>query len=114
MLNLLATKWKTIREVAKENKKTKKEKNSLSRNILYHTDCREVVKTADEGWTCRTYPRKKKKKQERKKKKYKERRKASNAEMLRTYATGLLAACLKNGGQLVEDVLTSGLSAKLM
>ncbi|XP_051137057.1 DDB1- and CUL4-associated factor homolog 1 [Andrographis paniculata] len=41
-------------------------------------------------------------------------RKASDTEMLRTYATGLLAACLENGGQLVEDVLTSGLSSKLM
>ncbi|CAA0831916.1 DDB1- and CUL4-associated factor homolog 1 [Striga hermonthica] len=42
------------------------------------------------------------------------RRKASDSEMLRTYATGLLAVCLACGGQLVEDVLTSGLSAKLM
>ncbi|KAI3453945.1 hypothetical protein Pfo_010608 [Paulownia fortunei] len=40
------------------------------------------------------------------------RRKTS--EMLRTYSTGLLAVCLACGGQLVEDVLTSGLSAKLM
>ncbi|XP_010246916.1 PREDICTED: DDB1- and CUL4-associated factor homolog 1 [Nelumbo nucifera] len=35
-------------------------------------------------------------------------------EMLRTYATGLLALSLAGGGQVVEDVLTSGLSAKLM
>ncbi|GER39787.1 DDB1- and CUL4-associated factor homolog 1 [Striga asiatica] len=41
-------------------------------------------------------------------------RKASDSEMLRSYATGLLAVCLACGGQLVEDVLTSGLSAKLM
>ncbi|PIN09480.1 hypothetical protein CDL12_17941 [Handroanthus impetiginosus] len=41
-------------------------------------------------------------------------RKASDPEMLRTYSTGLLAVCLACGGQLVEDVLTSGLSAKLM
>ncbi|KAL6535634.1 hypothetical protein OROMI_027008 [Orobanche minor] len=36
--------------------------------------------------------------------------------MLRTYSTGLLAVCLScgGGGQLVEDVLTSGTSAKLM
>ncbi|KAK3210536.1 hypothetical protein Dsin_015242 [Dipteronia sinensis] len=39
---------------------------------------------------------------------------ASHAEMLKTYSTGLLALCLANGGQIVEDVLTSGLSAKLM
>ncbi|KAL8536722.1 hypothetical protein ACS0TY_012053 [Phlomoides rotata] len=41
-------------------------------------------------------------------------RKASDSEMLRTYSTGLLAICLSCGGQLVEDVLTSGVSAKLM
>ncbi|KAI3468457.1 hypothetical protein Pfo_025120 [Paulownia fortunei] len=41
-------------------------------------------------------------------------RKASDSEMLRTYSTGLLAVCLGCGGQLVEDVLTSGLSTKLM
>ncbi|KAG9131571.1 hypothetical protein Leryth_015130 [Lithospermum erythrorhizon] len=35
-------------------------------------------------------------------------------EMLRTYSTGLLAVCLAGGGQVVEDVLTSGLSAKLI
>ncbi|ERN08575.1 hypothetical protein AMTRI_Chr11g155380 [Amborella trichopoda] len=34
--------------------------------------------------------------------------------MLRTYATGLLAVSLSGGGQMVEDVLTSGLSGKLM
>ncbi|CAB4297178.1 unnamed protein product [Prunus armeniaca] len=38
----------------------------------------------------------------------------SDFEMLKTYATGLLAVCLAGGGQVVEDVLTSGLSAKLM
>lgn len=68
------------------------------------------------------------------------RRKSSDSEMLRTYSTGILGVCLagyvwfsrcfifiwvtcsfKNfglmtcsGGQVVEDVLTSGLSAKLM
>ncbi|KAL8156698.1 hypothetical protein AgCh_001704 [Apium graveolens] len=41
-------------------------------------------------------------------------RKSSEAEMLRTYSTGLLAICLSGGGQLVEDVLASGLSAKLI
>ncbi|KAK6137162.1 hypothetical protein DH2020_029087 [Rehmannia glutinosa] len=41
-------------------------------------------------------------------------RKTSDSDMLRTYSTGLLAVCLACGGQLVEDVLTSGLSAKLM
>ncbi|KAL0330949.1 UNVERIFIED_CONTAM: DDB1- and CUL4-associated factor1 [Sesamum angustifolium] len=41
-------------------------------------------------------------------------RKTMDSEMLRTYSTGLLAVCLASGGQLVEDVLTSGLSAKLM
>ncbi|KAJ4966233.1 hypothetical protein NE237_018082 [Protea cynaroides] len=42
---------------------------------------------------------------------------STDSEMLRTYATGLLALCLAgniSGGQVVEDVLTSGLSAKLM
>ncbi|XP_042509811.1 DDB1- and CUL4-associated factor homolog 1-like isoform X2 [Macadamia integrifolia] len=38
----------------------------------------------------------------------------TDSEMLRTYATGLLALCLAGGSQVVEDVLTSGLSAKLM
>ncbi|CAL5439733.1 unnamed protein product [Camellia sinensis] len=42
------------------------------------------------------------------------RKKSSDSEMLRTYSTGLLAVCLSGGGQLVEDVLTAGLSAKLM
>ncbi|KAE9609201.1 putative transcription factor WD40-like family [Lupinus albus] len=41
-------------------------------------------------------------------------REASDPEMLKTYSTGLLAVCLIGGGQVVEDVLTSGLSAKLM
>ncbi|KAM7268706.1 hypothetical protein ACFE04_010872 [Oxalis oulophora] len=39
---------------------------------------------------------------------------ASDSEMLKTYATGLLAICLAGGNHLVEDVLTSGLSPKLM
>ncbi|CAH8355707.1 unnamed protein product [Eruca vesicaria subsp. sativa] len=39
---------------------------------------------------------------------------ASDAEMLKTYSTGLLAVSLTSRGQLVEDVLSSGLSAKLM
>ncbi|XP_048438328.1 DDB1- and CUL4-associated factor homolog 1-like [Pyrus x bretschneideri] len=38
----------------------------------------------------------------------------SDFEMLKTYSTGLLAVCLAGGGSVVEDVLTSGLSAKLM
>ncbi|XP_039018423.1 DDB1- and CUL4-associated factor homolog 1-like isoform X1 [Hibiscus syriacus] len=42
------------------------------------------------------------------------RNEASDAEILKTYSTGLLAVCLASGGQVVEDVLTSGLSAKLM
>ncbi|CAI9771660.1 unnamed protein product [Fraxinus pennsylvanica] len=42
------------------------------------------------------------------------RRKTFDSEMLRTYSTGLLAMCLASGGQIVEDMLTSGLSAKLM
>ncbi|XP_061346169.1 DDB1- and CUL4-associated factor homolog 1-like isoform X2 [Gastrolobium bilobum] len=41
-------------------------------------------------------------------------REATDSEMLKTYSTGLLAVCLVGGGKLVEDVLTSGLSAKLM
>ncbi|XP_031494152.1 DDB1- and CUL4-associated factor homolog 1 [Nymphaea colorata] len=40
--------------------------------------------------------------------------KPSDIEMLRTYATGLLTVSLSGGGQLVEDVLMSGLSSKLM
>ncbi|KAF5726321.1 DDB1- and CUL4-associated factor 1 isoform X1 [Tripterygium wilfordii] len=39
---------------------------------------------------------------------------ASDSQMLKTYSTGLLALCLAGGGQVVEDVLTSGLSSKLM
>ncbi|XP_068659133.1 DDB1- and CUL4-associated factor homolog 1-like [Aristolochia californica] len=42
------------------------------------------------------------------------RNKPTDAEMLRTYATGLLSIALAGGGKVVEDVLTSGLSAKLM
>ncbi|KAJ4826144.1 hypothetical protein Tsubulata_030551 [Turnera subulata] len=42
------------------------------------------------------------------------RKEASDAEMLKAYSTGLLAVCLAGGGHVVEDVLTSGLSAKLM
>ncbi|KAF8404224.1 hypothetical protein HHK36_009106 [Tetracentron sinense] len=42
------------------------------------------------------------------------RNKSTDSEMLRTYSTGLLAVSLTGGGQVVEDVLTSGLSAKLM
>ncbi|KFK29704.1 hypothetical protein AALP_AA7G168200 [Arabis alpina] len=42
------------------------------------------------------------------------RKEASDSEMLKTYSTGLLALSLVSRGQLVEDVLTSGLSAKLM
>ncbi|KAE9603737.1 hypothetical protein Lal_00002461 [Lupinus albus] len=41
-------------------------------------------------------------------------REVSDSEMLKTYSTGLLAVCLIGGGQVVEDVLTSGLPAKLM
>ncbi|KAL3818395.1 hypothetical protein ACJIZ3_004300 [Penstemon smallii] len=41
-------------------------------------------------------------------------RKTSDSEMLRTYSTGLLAVCLSCGGLPVEDVLISGLPAKLM
>ncbi|XP_038972991.1 DDB1- and CUL4-associated factor homolog 1-like [Phoenix dactylifera] len=40
--------------------------------------------------------------------------KPTDSEMLRAYATGLLAMSLAGGGQVVEDILTSGLSAKLM
>lgn len=40
--------------------------------------------------------------------------KPSDSEMLRTYATGLLSISLAGGAQVVEDVLASGLSAKLM
>ncbi|KGN60146.1 DDB1- and CUL4-associated factor homolog 1 [Cucumis sativus] len=38
----------------------------------------------------------------------------SDSEMLKTYSTGLLAVCLAGGSQLVEDVFTARLSAKLM
>ncbi|GAB2276066.1 hypothetical protein Dimus_010807 [Dionaea muscipula] len=38
----------------------------------------------------------------------------SDFEMRRTYSTGLLAVGLAGGGQVVEDVLNSGVSAKLM
>lgn len=41
-------------------------------------------------------------------------KKSSDSEMLKTYSTGLLAVCLTGGDQVVEDVLTSGLPAKLM
>ncbi|CAL9174091.1 unnamed protein product [Musa hybrid cultivar] len=40
--------------------------------------------------------------------------KPTDSEMLRTYATGLLALSLPSSSQVVEDMLTSGLSAKLM
>nr|GMD49035.1 DDB1- and CUL4-associated factor homolog 1 [Ipomoea batatas] len=40
--------------------------------------------------------------------------KSTDSEMLKTYSTGLLAVCLASGGQVVEDVLTPGLPAKLM
>ncbi|KAL8171430.1 hypothetical protein V2J09_023234 [Rumex salicifolius] len=40
--------------------------------------------------------------------------KSSDFEMRKTYSTGLLAVCLTGAGQLLEDVLTSGLSSKLM
>ncbi|KAF8750614.1 hypothetical protein HU200_012319 [Digitaria exilis] len=46
--------------------------------------------------------------------KYLGRNKPTDAEMLRTYAIGLLAMALCSGGQLVEDVLNMGVSAKLM
>ncbi|XP_024020803.1 DDB1- and CUL4-associated factor homolog 1 [Morus notabilis] len=42
------------------------------------------------------------------------RKEALDSEMLKTYSTGLLAYFLAGGGQIVEDVLTSRLSAKLM
>ncbi|XP_010525846.1 PREDICTED: DDB1- and CUL4-associated factor homolog 1-like isoform X1 [Tarenaya hassleriana] len=45
---------------------------------------------------------------------YPGRKEVSDSEMLKTYSTGLLAMSLQSGGQLVEDALTSGLSAKLM
>ncbi|KAI3970170.1 hypothetical protein MKW92_015146 [Papaver armeniacum] len=48
------------------------------------------------------------------KKKVIRRDKPTDSETLGTYATGLLAVCLSGGGQIVEDVLTSGLPAKLM
>ncbi|KAK1258509.1 hypothetical protein QJS04_geneDACA011484 [Acorus gramineus] len=38
----------------------------------------------------------------------------TDGEMLKTYGTGLLAVSLDGGAQVVEDILTSGLSAKLM
>ncbi|OIT36019.1 PREDICTED: DDB1- and CUL4-associated factor homolog 1-like [Nicotiana attenuata] len=41
-------------------------------------------------------------------------RRSSDSEMLKAYSTGLLAVCLASGGQVVEDVLTSGLPAKVM
>ncbi|XP_057434580.1 DDB1- and CUL4-associated factor homolog 1-like [Lotus japonicus] len=41
-------------------------------------------------------------------------REASDSEMLKTYSTGLLAVCLVGDVKVVEDVLTCGLSAKLM
>ncbi|KAK3034786.1 hypothetical protein RJ639_034386 [Escallonia herrerae] len=40
--------------------------------------------------------------------------KSSDSEMLKTYSTGLLAVCLVGDAKVVEDVLTSGLPAKLM
>ncbi|KAG9440226.1 hypothetical protein H6P81_020391 [Aristolochia fimbriata] len=42
------------------------------------------------------------------------RNKPTDSEILKTYATGLLSIALPGGGKVVEDVLTSGLSAKLM
>ncbi|KAL0922788.1 hypothetical protein M5K25_006806 [Dendrobium thyrsiflorum] len=42
------------------------------------------------------------------------RNKPTDFEMLKTYATGLLAMSLAGGTQFVENILTSGLSAKLM
>lgn len=42
------------------------------------------------------------------------RKEASDFEILKTYSTGLLAYFLTGGGPIVEDVLTSRLSAKLM
>ncbi|XP_042461154.1 DDB1- and CUL4-associated factor homolog 1-like [Zingiber officinale] len=38
----------------------------------------------------------------------------TESELLTTYATGLLAIALVSGGPIVEDILTSGLSAKFM
>ncbi|KAL9226932.1 hypothetical protein vseg_002688 [Gypsophila vaccaria] len=43
-----------------------------------------------------------------------ERKIASDFDMRKTYSTGLLAVCLTSGSQVVEDVLTSGVAAKLM
>ncbi|WOL03551.1 DDB1- and CUL4-associated factor [Canna indica] len=40
--------------------------------------------------------------------------KPTDTEMLKTYVTGLLALSLAGSSQVVEDTLTSGLSAKLM
>ncbi|KAL2925727.1 DDB1- and CUL4-associated factor-like protein 1 [Bienertia sinuspersici] len=40
--------------------------------------------------------------------------KCSDFDMRKTYSIGLLALCLTSGSQVIEDVLTSGLSAKLM
>ncbi|OWM77237.1 hypothetical protein CDL15_Pgr028874 [Punica granatum] len=42
------------------------------------------------------------------------RKEVSDHQMLKTYSTGLLAVALDGDGPLVEDVLTCGLSAKLM
>ncbi|VFQ86507.1 unnamed protein product [Cuscuta campestris] len=39
---------------------------------------------------------------------------SSDSEMLKTFSTGLIAVCLTSGSQVVEDVLTPGLPAKLM
>uniref|UniRef100_A0ACD5V8R1 Uncharacterized protein n=1 Tax=Avena sativa TaxID=4498 RepID=A0ACD5V8R1_AVESA len=41
-------------------------------------------------------------------------KKPTDTEMLRTYAIGLLSMALYSGGQLVEDFLNMGVSAKLM
>ncbi|KAL9676092.1 hypothetical protein QQ045_004305 [Rhodiola kirilowii] len=43
-----------------------------------------------------------------------ERKMPSDSEMLKTYSVGLMAICLAGGGQVVDDALTCGLSAKLM
>ncbi|KAJ4779581.1 DDB1-and CUL4-associated factor 1 [Rhynchospora pubera] len=40
--------------------------------------------------------------------------KPTDAELLRTYSVGLLAIALNSGGPVVEDILTLGVSAKLM
>ncbi|XP_031373867.1 DDB1- and CUL4-associated factor homolog 1-like isoform X1 [Punica granatum] len=42
------------------------------------------------------------------------RKEVSDHQMLKTYSTGLLAVALDGDGPLVEDVLTCGLSSKLM